>query len=52
MPWSLHSYNNRRYSYFARNIINRHVDSFKTSLEQDRKHVRLLRFLKIYLDRA
>ena len=47
MPWSLHSCNDRRYSYFARNNCNRHVDSFKTSLEHDRKHVvRLLRLLK------
>ena len=30
MPWSSHSCNDRRYSYFTRNICNRYVDSFKT----------------------
>ena len=28
--WSSHSCNDRRYSYFARNICNRYVDSFKS----------------------
>ena len=53
MPWSSHSCNDRRYSYFARNVCNRHIDSFKTSLEIDRKHVvQLLQLIKIYLDQA
>ena len=53
MPWSSHSCSDRTYSYFARTICNRYVDSFKTSSEHDRKHVvRLLRLLKIYLDQA
>ena len=53
MPWSSHSCNDRRYSYFARNICNRYVDSFETSSEHDHKHVvRLLRLLKIYLGQA
>ena len=30
MPLSSHSCNDRRYSYFTRNICNRYVDSFKT----------------------
>ena len=54
MPWSSHtiSCNDRRH-YFARNICNRYVDSFKTSSEHDRKNiVRLLRLIKIYLDQA
>ena len=29
MPWSSHSCNDRRYSYFARNICNRCFDSLK-----------------------
>ena len=29
MPWSSHSCNDRRYSYFARNIRNRYADCFK-----------------------
>ena len=53
MPWSSHSCNDRRHSYFAGNICNRYVDSFETSLEHDGKHVvRLLRLLIIYLDLA
>ena len=53
MPWSSHSCNHRRYSYLARNICNGYIDSFRTSLEHDRKHVvRLLRLIKIYLDQA
>ena len=39
MPWSSHSRNDRRYSYFARNICNRYVDVLKPFLEHDRKHV-------------
>ena len=35
-PWSSYHCNNRRYSYFARNICNRYVD---TSLERDCKYV-------------
>ena len=30
MPLSSHGCNDRRYSYFTRNICNRYVDSFKT----------------------
>ena len=30
MPWSSHSCNDRRYSYFTRNICNRYADCFKT----------------------
>ena len=30
MLWSSHSCNNRKYSYFTRNICNRYADSFKT----------------------
>ena len=53
MPCSSHSCNDRKYSYFARNVCNRYVDSFKTSSEHDCKHVvRLLRLIKIYLDKA
>ena len=53
MPWSSHSCNDRRYSYFARNISNRYDDSFRISLEHDRKHVvQLLRLIQIYLDQA
>ena len=29
MPWSSHSCNDRRYSYFTRNICNRYADCFK-----------------------
>ena len=29
ITWSLHSSNDRRYSYFTRNIYNRCIDSFK-----------------------
>ena len=30
MPWSSHSYNDHRYSYFSRNICNQYADCFKT----------------------
>ena len=30
MPWSSHSCDDRRYSYFTRSICNRYVESFKT----------------------
>ena len=30
MPWSSHSCNDHRYSYFTRNICNRYADCFKT----------------------
>ena len=32
MPWSSYSCNDRRYSYFIRNICNRYADSFKILL--------------------
>ena len=44
MPWSSHSCNDRRYSYFTGNICNRYVDSF---VEHDRMQVlRLLRLIE------
>ena len=45
MPWSSHSCNDRRYSYFSRNICNRYLKPF---LEHDRKHV--LRLSRLFLD--
>ena len=49
MSWSSHSCNDRRYSYFSRNICNRYADCFKTLLEHyDRKHV--LRLSRRFLD--
>ena len=50
MPWSSQSCNDRRYSYFTRNICSRSIDSLKSSLEQRRKHV--LRLLQLYGDQA
>ena len=50
MPWSSYSCNDRRYSYFIRNICNRYADSFKSSFEHDRKRVR--RLLRQYGDQA
>ena len=32
MPWSSHSCNDHRYSYFTRNICNRYADCFETLL--------------------
>ena len=48
IPWSSHSCNDGRYSYFTRNICNRYVDSFKTLLEHDRKVV--LQLSRLCLD--
>ena len=51
MPWSSHSCNDRRYSYFTRNVCNRYVFDFKTLfIKHDRKHVPQL--LRLYGDQA
>ena len=42
MPWSSHSWNDGS----TRNICNRYVESFKTFLGHDRKHV--VRLLQLY----
>ena len=47
MPLSSHSCNDRRYSYFTRNICNRYA-VLKPFLEHDRKHVS--RLSQFFLD--
>ena len=50
LPWSSHSCNDRRYSYFTRNICNFALTALKSSLKHRRKHV--LRLLRLYGDQA
>ena len=47
MPWSSHSCNDLRYSYFTRYMCNRYA-VLKPFLEHDRKHV--LRLSRLFLD--